>query len=408
MNKRFSLSTVIALMLMVAAVTFTLTYTEVRNAVNRQLNIDAEQQQTLSKFIEAKDYIEKYFIGEYDKDAVLDASIQGMVTGLGDRWSYYLSAEEYKAYQQSSENKYVGIGVTAGYDEGREGILITDIIEGSPAQQAGVKLFDAIVSVDGKSVSEMGYEMALSSMKGEENTKVTLELEDAQGVRRTVQVTRKAVELEAVHSQIMSGGIGYVRITNFDAGVSADFEQSVRQLLKANVKSLIFDVRVNPGGRLQELIPMLDMLLPEGRIFTSRDKDGKEENYDSDKNELTLPMAVVVNQYSYSAAEFFAAALQEYGKAKVVGQATTGKGYAQVPIELENGGALVLSVTEYFTPKGKSLADTGITPDYVEPMTDEELASFPSIPLDKDKQLSRAVSVVKELSAQQAQQKAAG
>ncbi len=408
MNKRFSLSTVIALMLMVAAVTFTLTYTEVRNAVNRQLNIDAEQQQELSKYLEAKDYIENYFIGDYDKAAVLDASIQGMVTGLGDRWSYYLSAEEYKAYEQSSENKYVGIGVTAGYDEAREGILITDIIDDSPAQQAGIKLFDAIVAVDGKSVTEMGYEVALGSIKGEENTKVALELADAQGVRRTVTVTRKAVKLEAVHSEIMAGGIGYVRITNFDAGVSADFEQSVKQLLKANVKSLIFDVRVNPGGRLQELIPMLDMLLPEGRIFTSRDKEGKEENYDSDKNELTLPMAVVVDQYSYSAAEFFAAALQEYGKAKVVGQATTGKGYAQVPIKLNDGSALVLSVTEYFTPKGKSLANVGITPDYAEPMTDEELAGFPSIPLDKDKQLSRAVSVVTQLVAEQATQKAAG
>jgi carboxyl-terminal processing protease len=397
MNKFVKASTIFALMLLVAAVTFTITYSEFKNSVNNQLEVDAQKQQEISKYLEVKDYIKEYYVGDYDEEKLMDSSLQGMVRGLGDRWSYYLSAEEYKAYQLASENQYVGIGLTAAFDEEKQALLITSVIEGSPAKEAGLSVFEMITAVDGESVSKLGYEVAVSRIKGEENTKVNLEITNEQGTVRTVEVTRKTVQQEAVHSEILSGNIGYVRISNFEGGVSEEFEQSVQQLINADISGLIFDVRINPGGKLQELIPMLDMLLPAGRIFTSRDKEGKEEKYDSDANEVTVPMAVIVDKYSYSAAEFFAAALQEYGKAEIVGQATTGKGYAQVPIELADGSALVLSVTEYYTPKGKSLANVGIKPDYEVIMTDEELSGFPSIPRDKDKQFQKAVEVVTDL-----------
>jgi len=408
MKRRITIPTAIAMMLLAAVVTFTITYNEVRNDVNRQLAEDAQREQEVSKFLEVKGYIEDYFVGEYDEDTMLDMAMTGLVAGIGDQWSYYLTKDEYEQYMQMSENEYVGIGVTATYDDELGVIRVTQVMQGSPAEQAGVRTLEMIVSVDGEPVSALGFEVAVAHIKGEENTPVTLEIADVSGEIRTVEIVRMKVKQQVITYRMLDGAIGYVRIDNFDAGVSKDFEDAVSALISDGAEGLVFDVRINPGGRLQELIPMLDMLLPEGRIFSSTDKNGVEENYDSDKNEVSLPMAVLINQYSYSAAEFFAAALQEYEKAEIVGQSTTGKGYAQVPIELKDGSAIVLSVTKYLTPKGVSLADQGgMHPDYEVLMTDEQYQNFPAIAYEDDPQLQKAVEVVtrriEQLNAEQTQ-----
>jgi carboxyl-terminal processing protease len=178
--------------------------------------------------------------------------------------------------------------------------------------------------------------------------------------------------------------------------VDKPFEEALKNLLKANVSGIVFDVRNNPGGTMQSLVNILDLLLPEGRIISEKNKSGDMKEYTSDANEVKLPMAVLINEYSISAAEFFAASLQEYGKATIVGTPTTGKGSAQKPIALEGGGGLILSTSKYYTAKGVSLAETGgIKPDTEVPLTQDEIKRFYKLTETEDRQLQAAIGAIK-------------
>ena len=302
------------------------------------------------------------FVGEYDKTQTVDAALEGLVDGLGDRWSYYLTQEEYEAQNQRRTNRYVGVGVTVTYER-EEGLLIQEVTAGGPAEEAGLQPGEIITAVDGTSLAgETRYEGA-DLIQGEEGTAVSLKILGTDGQTRTVEVTRASLDSDPVTAKMLEGQVGYVALANFYDHSAQRLEEEVTRLQEEGATALVFDMRNNGGGYLSELTDMLDFLLPEGPIFISRDKAGHEEITYSDAACVELPMAVLVNADTYSAAEFFAAELQEQGVAVIVGEPTSGKGYSQQTFPLAHGGAMAISTGAYFTGSGTSLIGTGLTLD---------------------------------------------
>lgn len=310
------------------------------------------------------------FVGEYDETQVVDSALSGMVDGLGDRWSYYLTEEEYEAQNQRRTNQYVGIGVTVNY-ESEDGLTIVEVTEGGPAEAAGLQSGEVVTAVDGFSLAgEARYEGA-ERIQGEEGTTVTLEVLGTDGEARTVEVTRASLDSDPVTAKMLEGNVGYVALANFYDHSADRLKEEVTRLQEEGAEALVFDMRNNGGGYLSELTEMLDFLLPEGPIFISRDRAGNEEVTQSDAACVDLPVAVLVNANTYSAAEFFAAELQEQGVAVIVGEPTSGKGYSQQTFALPHGGAMAISTGAYFTGNGTSLIGTGLTLDREVCLTDE-------------------------------------
>ena len=310
------------------------------------------------------------FVGEYDETQVVDSALSGMVDGLGDRWSYYLTEEEYEAQNQRRTNQYVGIGVTVNY-ESEDGLTIVEVTEGGPAEAAGLQSGEVVTAVDGFSLAgEARYEGA-ERIQGEEGTTVTLEVLGTDGEARTVEVTRASLDSDPVTAKMLEGNVGYVALANFYDHSADRLKEEVTRLQEEGAEALVFDMRNNGGGYLSELTEMLDFLLPEGPIFISRNRAGNEEVTQSDAACVDLPMAVLVNANTYSAAEFFAAELQEQGVAVIVGEPTSGKGYSQQTFALPHGGAMAISTGAYFTGSGTSLIGTGLTLDREVYLTDE-------------------------------------
>ena len=336
------------------------------------------------------------FIGDADIQTMEDAAAAAMVKATGDRWSYYISAKDYDAHREQEENAYVGVGITIQRQEDDSGFLIVMVTDGGPAQEAGVAVNDLLIGVEDQDVRGMTTEEVGALVKGKEGTSVSLTVL-RKGENRILSVERRRIEQPVAEGELLENGIGLVRIYNFDARCAQESIAAIEKLRAEGAKKLIFDVRNNPGGFADELVELLDYLLPEGELFRSVSFDGKETVDVSDANFLDMPMAVLVNGDSYSAAEFFAAALQEYEAAVVVGEPTVGKGYYQQTISLGDGSAVALSTGKYFTPKGNSLADKGILPT-VRVDVDDETASaiyYGTLQPSEDPQIQAAVKALK-------------
>ena len=341
--------------------------------------------------------IEEKFIGETDITAMEDAAAEAMVQSLGDRWSYYIPASEYAAYLDQMSNSYVGIGITIQVTEDQKGFLVTKVNAGGPADQAGILPGDIVVAVDGIDIRDMDIDETGTLVKGEENTTVDITVERS-GEALTLTVTRMLVQMPVATAQMLEDNIGLITITNFDQRCADETIAAMDSLLEQGAEKLIFDVRNNPGGYVHELVRVLDHILPEGELFRSEDYLGRESLEVSDKNCIAgIPMAVLVNGSSYSASEFFAAALREYDYAVVVGEPTVGKGYFQQTYELADRSAVGLSVGKYYTPKGVSLAEAGgLTPDVVIAVDDDTAMAIYAGTLDpmEDPQIQAAIEAL--------------
>ena len=349
------------------------------------------------KAAEVSAYLDRFFIDDYDEDALADAAAAAMVEATGDRWSYYLTAEEKSSYDEQMQNAYVGIGVTITLQEQDGGMRVEQVTAGGPAEEAGMQVGDIITEVEGESTLTLGMAGTRAKVRGEEGTSVALTILRG-GERLTLTVERRSIETAVATYEMLDDQIGYVKVANFDTRCFDETSAAIDALLDDGAQALIFDVRNNPGGYAKELVKVLDYLLPEGELFRTVDYAGKENVDYSDADCLDIPMAVLVNGDSYSAAEFFAAALSEYGVADVVGEKTCGKGYFQNTIRLSDGSAVGLSVGKYFTPKGVSLAGVGITPDVVVPV-DEETADaiyYDQLEPEDDPQIQAALELLEK------------
>ena len=317
-----------------------------------------------SKLDELSMLIQEKFIGEADVTAMEDAAAAAMVDALGDRWSYYIPAADMAAHNEQKNNEYVGIGATISVREDGRGMDVIRLEPGGPAVEAGMLPGDILYQVEGQLVSELGVTGTRELIRGQEGTTVSLTVL-RQEAALTLQVTRRNILVDVAEGAMLTDRVGYVRITNFDKRCAQETIEAIEQLMEQGAQALIFDVRFNPGGFKYELVDLLNYLLPEGPLFRSLSYTGQETVDSSDANCLELPMAVLVNGDSYSAAEFFAAALSEYEWASVVGQATVGKGHYQNTYTLSDGSGVGLSIGRYSTPNGMCLEGVGITPDVV-------------------------------------------
>ena len=323
-----------------------------------------------SKLTQVQKMIEERFIGEVDPTALEDAAAAAMVAATGDRWSGYIPAAEYQDYLDRMKNSYVGVGMTIRALE--EGFEVIQVEPTGPAAEAGVQAGDVVVAVFGQPVAGMTASDLSAQVKGEAGT--TVDLTFARGEEElTFTIERREIQTTVAEGEMLEEGIGLVTIHNFDSRCADETIAAIEDLLDQGAQKLIFDVRGNPGGYADELVEVLDYLLPEGPLFRSEYYTGKVKVDESDAKCLDVPMAVLMNGDSYSAAEFFAAALEEYEAAITVGQPTTGKGYFQVTTKLKDGSALRLSVGKYTTPNGVSLAEVGGLVPNIQVDVDEEV-----------------------------------
>lgn len=340
--------------------------------------------------------LERCYIGDMDQKTVEDAAASAMVEVLGDRWSHYQTAEEYALYQDAMSNSYVGVGITISVREDEQGLDILEVTPNGPAQEAGVQAGDQLVAVDGTDIRGMTLAEVSDLIKGKEGTSVVLTLIRREG-EVELSVKRKRIESVVATGFLLEDKVGLITIANFDDRCAQETIEVIETLRSQGAEALIFDVRNNPGGYKREMVELLDYLLPEGPLFRTEDYRGREEVDTSDEKCLDIPMAVIVNLHSYSASEFFAAALSEYDAAVTVGEKTFGKGYFQNTYALKDGSAVTLSIGKYYTPKGVSLAGVGLTPDVEVPLSEEEFTALLSgeLPAAEDPQIQAALNALK-------------
>jgi carboxyl-terminal processing protease len=349
-----------------------------------------------SKLERLEALIHEKFIGEADSTAMQDAAANAMVMALPDQWSYYISAEEFAAHRENKQNSYVGIGITIQVREDNTGFDIVQVEPGSPAQEAGIRFGDVLVEAEGQSVAQLGLDGTRNIVRGQEGTKVSVGILRGEE-KLTLEVERRRLTVTVASGEMLPDNIGLVTIANFNDRCADETISVIEQLVQQGAKALIFDVRNNPGGYKEELVELLDYLLPEGPLFCSVSYDGEESWDRSGESCLEMPMAVLINERSYSAAEFFAAALIDYEWAVSVGQPTVGKGYYQNTFLLGDGSGVSLSVGKYYTPNRVNLAETGglvpQVPVEVDMETDAAIYARQLTP-EEDAQIQAAVAAL--------------
>ena len=383
MNKKISLGLAISLIAIASAVTFIMTSFFSLQSFNEKV-VDVNEKAKKYNSLQLLDtYIRDNFHGEINEADLNDGILRGYVDGLGDPYSRYLSEEEYIDEQSENAGEVIGLGLTLAEDESGY-IRIDNVLEGSPAAEVGIMADDAIIHIDGVDVIEMGFDDAVETLKGSEGTSVKLTIR-RDGIDTDYDFIRRSIEVKSVSGSLIDGYVGYIKIEGFKENTSEQFVETLQRLTSNGAKALIFDLRDNSGGLITSLEECLDPLLPEGVIATAEYKDGHSETLVySDSSELDLPMVVLVNSETASSAELFAAALRDFGKAKLVGEQTYGKGVMQSTTEFESGGAVVLTVAEYKTVKSECYDGVGLSPDY----------SIQNEDVNIDSQLDKALEVV--------------
>ena len=363
MNKKISLGAAIAYMAIVAAVAVSLTIIWSMNEFNDRVNNIGERETMYNKLAEIDRMVRDNYYGSLDENALRDASAKGYLSGLGDPYAQYLTAKEYETYNKKSDGKYVGIGVVAELDNDGY-IKLKEVYPESPAEVAGLKAGDLIVSVDGETATAENYETLVSTFKGEAGTKITLvkrqDNEDSQ-----IEITRRAIDIPTIKASLLEGGHGYIRITGLTSTTASQFDKYLNKLLADGALSLTFDVRGLQSDNAKYITDMLDVLLPKGPVLYAEYRDGgKEVLASSDEKEVTVPMAVLIDETTKGTPELFAQALKDSGKAKSVGANTAGKGTLQKDKKLSDGSAVVYTIARYAGPSGVSYDKVGVPPDF--------------------------------------------
>jgi C-terminal peptidase (prc) len=381
MKKKLPLGTVTVLMLLAVLLTFQITYLAVNNIYSQKLAEVTEQVNSYKKLASVDKIARSLYVGNIDEEKLTDSIIAGYMSGLGDKYSTYMNAEYFKEVMSDENADLVGIGVLVIYNAEVGALEVAGVMPDSPALTAGIIPGDLIIRVGDQLVSDLGYYIAIDNMKGDEGTTAdfTVMRADENGVYNEIKfsITRAHVTEQTVmyHRYINSDGtnsdIGIIKILQFDAKTPEQFKAAVEDLMGQGVTKLLFDVRYNPGGELDSITDILDYLLPEGPIIRTVDRDGKWETEYSNASSIDLPMAVVVNGNTASAAELFTSALKDYNKAVIVGTKTYGKGTMQSVIPLDDGSAISVSTKMYYPPYSDNYEGIGIQPNITVEMADD-------------------------------------
>lgn len=340
------------------------------------------------KSIISKNYLWKEKI---DEKKLKDSAIEGYVSGLGDKYTEYIPESEMKKFTEDIKGSFVGIGIYMVADEDTKKIVVYYPIPDSPAEKAGIKSGDIIVSVDGKQYSFEEFDTIADHIKGKEGTKVKLVIE-RDGKQLEFEITRKKIETNPITIKMFDNNIGYLKLPSFDEGAANRFKEKLDELKSKGAKSLIIDLRNNGGGIVDESTDIADFFLDKGKtIISTKDNNGTEEKTQSKKQKsYDMPVIVLVNENTASASEILTGALRDNEVIKVVGTKTYGKGVIQTVIPLSDGSGLKITTAEYFTPNGTEINNKGIKPD-IEVKLPDTVKSLYSVKESDDTQLKRAI-----------------
>ena len=322
---------------------------------------------TTRKMMAIEDVIHQYYLEDTDAAALENGIYSGMIASLNDPYSAYYSAEELEEMEQDVEGIYFGIGAYVGIDTATSLPVISGVIEGTPAEEADLRDGDLIYMVDDTLTQGMDTTEVVSLIRGEENTSVHLTLiREGEEDYVEVDVTRRQVESPTVEYEMLDNNIAYIQITEFDQVTIDQFTEALAVCKGSDMEGLILDLRSNPGGSLNAVCEIARKILPKGLIVYTEDKYGAKEELTCDgNNEIQVPMVVLVNDYSASASEILAGAIQDYGKGILMGTQTYGKGIVQRVIALSDGSAVKLTISHYYTPNGRNIHEVGIEPDVI-------------------------------------------
>ena len=367
--------------------------------VSSQENSENSSKSTdLEKYLKRiKSTINRYYLwnDQIDEEKLKEGAIKGYVEGLGDEYTEYIPAEEMEDYTENITGNFVGIGIymIADKDSGR--VVVYYPIPESPAEKAGVKAGDQIISVDGTEYTADDFNTIADYIKGEEGTTVNLEVE-RNGERIKFEIKREKINTNPITIEMLENNIGYLKLPSFDEDTSKDFEEKVKELQSQGAQSLVIDLRNNGGGIVSEATDIADMLLDKGQtIISTVDKDDKKEiTYSKKSPTFTMPITVLVNENSASASEILACSLKDNERAKIVGTKTYGKGIIQTLLSLTDGSGLKITTEEYYTPKGTTIHKVGIDPDEEVKLPDT-VKSIYSVTKDEDTQLKKAIEILK-------------
>lgn len=398
MSKKISIGTAIVLIILFVVLTFQITYVSVSNKFAAVLDEAVAGSVNFDKLAAIDSIYRSMYIGELDEELLSDMTIRGYVAGTGDKYAYYLDREQFAENTSDLTADMVGIGIYV--INSAEFIEIISVMPDSPALEAGIQPGDLIAYVGGKSVAELGYNAAVKAMLGEEGTAAEFAV-IRDGELLDFSIIRAHVSEQSVMSRFYAEDptIGIIKLLEFDLGTPEQFEKAYKELVDGGATRIIFDVRYNPGGELDSVCSVLDMLLPEGPIIRIVDAEGNEEVAYSDADCVTIPMAVLINGSTASAGELFASALKDYGVAELVGTVTYGKGTMQRLIPLADATGIAVSYRMYCPPFSDCYEGVGVEPDYVceldESLLDKNIYKITD---SEDNQLKKAAEVLNSIN----------
>ena len=352
----------------------------------------AVNEESINKLSVLEQYIDYFYYksSEITEEEKENGMYKGLFESLGDVYSCYYTPEEYKILEEQTQGVYYGIGAYVSQDVETGFCAISGVIKNSPAEEAGLMEGDIIYKVDGEDMAGLELDEVVSNIRGEEGSEVTLTLV-RDGKNMEVTLTRARVNTPTVDSEMLQDGIGYLQITEFDDVTTEQFNENMAQLKADGMKGLIIDLRGNPGGNVTTVCAIAEQLLPEGLIFYMEDKDGNKTEYKCDGADFDLPLVVLVNEYSASAAEILSGAVKDAGIGKLVGKKTFGKGIVQNVIPLEDGSAIKLTIANYYTRGGNDIHLKGVEPD-----VEVDLDTDAYLDDGTDTQLDKALEVLME------------
>lgn len=338
----------------------------------------------LMRFITAYRFIETKYVNDTDDVKLIDGAIDGMVKSLNDPHSNYLSPKMYKTLMEQTEGSFAGIGVVMGMDNEQK-IHIVGIMESSPGQKAGLQEGDEILAVDGVPVTQMAFDEVAAHVRGQAGTDVVLTIM-RDNTNQDITITRDNIKLKTVGHKMLDNNIGYIQIVSFSEDTANEFNEAYNDLKNQGMKALVLDLRNNPGGLLTTCVEIAKKLVPKGEIVSIVDKQGNKETYSSSLEAPEYPLVVLINKNSASASEILSGAIQDTKAGTIIGNTSYGKGSVQTILPMFEDDAVKLTIAKYYTPSGRSIDGTGITPD-IEINLDENATS--------DTQLDKALEILK-------------
>ena len=345
-----------------------------------------------NKIEEVISIIQNKYMEDVDVNELVDGAIEGIFDSIEDDYTRYISAEEYAEMLEEGNEEYVGIGVHIARNTNTGSMVIISVMPNSPAKEAGIISGDIIMSIDGKEVTKDNYSESVAALKGEEGTTAQLVVQRGEEkLQKTV--TRKKINANNVESSVISNDIGYIRILEFENNIYNQFKAEYEDLVKTQkVKGLIIDVRNNPGGIVSETVKIADLLCAEGKIVETVYRDGSKKVYMSDEESVDIPIVVLVNENSASAAEILAGAIKDLKQGTLVGKTTFGKGIVQSIVPLSDGAAVSVTTAKYYTASGVEIHGNGIKPDVEVDISDENRGL--TVDFNSDEQLRKAVEII--------------